>query len=80
MSAAPQHRVSTGERLNTAETTGSLQQTLSAKGIRLTRQRRLILQVMDDAEQHLDVDQILERAQKIDQGVIWLPSTAPLIC
>src|SRR5258708_3222412 len=69
MSAAPQHRVSTGERLNTAETTGSLQQTLSAKGIRLTRQRRLILQVMDDAEQHLDVDQILERAQKIDQGV-----------
>jgi len=24
---------------------------------------------MDDAEQHLDVDQILERAQKIDSGV-----------
>jgi len=35
----------------------------------LTRQRRVILQVMDDAEQHLDVDQILERAQKIDSGV-----------
>src|SRR4030081_4091453 len=69
MPAAPQHRVSIGERLNTAETTGSLQQTLGAKGIRLTRQRRVILQVMDDAEQHLDVDQILERAQKIDSGV-----------
>jgi Fe2+ or Zn2+ uptake regulation protein len=69
MPAAPQHRASTGERLNTAETTGRLQQTLSAKGIRLTRQRRVILQVMDDAEQHLDVDQILERAQRIDAGV-----------
>src|ERR1700728_2604852 len=69
MAVSPQHRVSTGERLNTAETTGRLQQTLGAKGIRLTRQRRVILQVMDDAEQHLDVDQILERAQKIDQGV-----------
>ena len=69
MPAAPNHRASTGERINTAETTGSLQQTLAKKGIRLTRQRRVILQVMDDAEQHLDVDQILERAQKIDQGV-----------
>ena len=68
MAASPQHRVSTGERLNTAETTGRLQQTLGAKGIRLTRQRRVILQVMDDAEQHLDVDQILERAQEGRSG------------
>src|ERR1700733_13967718 len=69
MAVSPQHRVSTGERLNTAETTGRLQQTLGAKGIRLTRQRRVILEVMDAAEQHLDVDQILERARKIDSGV-----------
>jgi Fur family transcriptional regulator, ferric uptake regulator len=69
MAASPQHRVSTGERLNTAATTGGLQQTLGAKGIRLTRQRRVLLQVMEDAEQHLDVDQILERAQKIDPEV-----------
>jgi Fur family transcriptional regulator, ferric uptake regulator len=69
MSASPQHRVSAGERLNTAETTGRLQLALGQRGIRLTRQRRAILQVMDDAEQHLDVDQILERAQKIDPGV-----------
>jgi Fur family ferric uptake transcriptional regulator len=69
MSTSPQHRASTTERLNTAETTGRLQLTLGNKGIRLTRQRRVILQVMDDAEQHLDVDQILERAQKIDPGV-----------
>jgi Fur family ferric uptake transcriptional regulator len=69
MSVSAQHRVSTGERLNTAETTGRLQQAVGKRGIRLTRQRRVILQVMDDAEQHLDVDQILERAQKMDAGV-----------
>src|SRR5260370_18242029 len=69
MPASPAHRVSTGERLNTAETTGKLQQATTARGIRMTRQRRVILQVMDDAEQHLDVDQILARAQKIDEGV-----------
>src|SRR5215813_1391176 len=69
MSAAPSHRVSSGERLNTAETTGNLQQTLREKGIRLSRQRRVILEVMDNAEQHLDVDQILARAQKIDADV-----------
>jgi Fur family transcriptional regulator, ferric uptake regulator len=69
MASAPAHRVSSGERLNTAETTGRLQQAVRRLGIRLTRQRRVILQVMDDAEQHLDVDQILERAQKADPDV-----------
>ena len=69
MAVSSQHRASTGERINTAETTGRLQQALGKRRIRLTRQRREILQVMDDAEQHLDVDQILERAQKIDSGV-----------
>ena len=69
MSSAPSHRVSSGERLNTAETTGRLQKTLREKGIRITRQRRVILEVMDNAEQHLDVDQILARAQKIDPDV-----------
>src|SRR5258708_13050615 len=69
MAASPSHRVSTGERLNTAETTGKLQQAVATRGIRMTRQRRVILQVMDAAEQHLDVDQILARAQKIDAGV-----------
>src|SRR6201993_4441729 len=69
MAVSSQHRASTGEQINTAETTGKLQQALGKRRIRLTRQRRVILQVMDDAEQHLDVDQILERAQKIDSGV-----------
>src|ERR1041384_7425191 len=69
MAISASHRVSTGERLNTAETTGRLQQAVAARGIRMTRQRRVILQVMDDAEQHLDVDQILERAKKVDPDV-----------
>ena len=69
MAATPSHRVSTGERLNTADTTGKLTQALTDRGIRMTRQRRVILQVMDDAEQHLDVDQIFERAQRVDPEV-----------
>lgn len=69
MAATPSHRVSTGERINTADTTGKLTQALSGRGIRMTRQRRVILQVMDDAEQHLDVDQIFERAQRVDPEV-----------
>ena len=69
MSATPAHRASTGERINTPETTGNLIKVLGERGIRLTRQRRVILQVMDDAQQHLDVDQILERARQIDAGV-----------
>jgi len=67
--AGPSHRVFSGERLNTVETTGKLQQAVASRGIRLTKQRRVILQVMDAAEEHLDVDQILERAQKIDADV-----------
>jgi len=35
----------------------------------MTRQRRAILQVMDEAQEHLDVDQILERAQRVDPDV-----------
>jgi Fur family ferric uptake transcriptional regulator len=69
MAASPSRRVSTGERLNTAETAGKLQQILAQRGLRMTKQRRVILQVMDTAEQHLDVDQILACAQKIDSGV-----------
>jgi len=69
MAGSPAHRASTTERINSADTTGPLVKALAEKGIRLTRQRRVILSVMDSAEQHLDVDQILERAQKIDSDV-----------
>ena len=69
MAPSPAHRASTTERINTADPTGPLVKALAAKKIRLTRQRRVILSVMDQAEQHLDVDQILERAQKVDSDV-----------
>src|ERR1700747_3142655 len=69
MAPSPAHRASTGERINTSESTGHLVKTVGERGIRLTRQRRVILQVMDDAEQHLDVDQIFERAKRFDSGV-----------
>src|SRR5215469_6126884 len=69
MVTMPSHRVSSGERINVAKSSGHLQNALRQRGIRLTRQRRVILQVMDAAEQHLDVDQILDRAQKIGPEV-----------
>jgi Fe2+ or Zn2+ uptake regulation protein len=69
MAVMPSHRVSSGERINVAQPTGHLHNALRERGIRLTRQRRVILQVMDTAEQHLDVDQILDRAQQIDHEV-----------
>jgi Fur family transcriptional regulator, ferric uptake regulator len=64
----PSHRVSAGERIN-RETPGHLTQTLGSRRIRLTRQRRVILQVMETARRHLDANEILERAQKIDPQV-----------
>ena len=68
MAATPEHRVSTGERIN-HEAPGHLQQALGARGIRLTKQRRVLLQVMETARRHLDAAEILERAQKIDPAV-----------
>ncbi len=63
------HRVSTGERINAQERPGRLQEALAGRGVRLTRQRKVLLQVMDNAERHLDADAILDRAQKLDPRV-----------
>jgi Fur family transcriptional regulator, ferric uptake regulator len=63
------HRVSTGERINVQEKPGQLQRELAQRGIRLTRQRRVVLQVMDLAPRHLDVGEILARAKKINPKV-----------
>lgn len=62
-------RVSAGERLNAHSEPGRLRSALERRGVRLTRQRRVLLEVMDQAEQHLTADAILERAQKIDPRV-----------
>jgi Fur family ferric uptake transcriptional regulator len=69
MASTPAHRVSTGERINADEPPGHLQRELASKGIRLTRQRRVLVQVIENARRHLDADEILERAQKIDSNI-----------
>ena len=66
MAASFAHRVSTGERINANERPGRLQAELEARGIRLTRQRRILLQVMEGAQRHLDAASILRRARKLD--------------
>src|SRR5665213_4276211 len=63
------HRVSTGERINAHTGPGRLQEALTERGVRLTRQRRIILQVMDSSERHLDAGAILARAVKLDPRV-----------
>ena len=63
------HRVSSGERINAHARPGRLQAALQKHGVRLTRQRKILIEVMDNAETHLDVGTILERAQKLDPRV-----------
>ena len=67
--AGKRPRVSSGERLNAHSEPGRLRSALERRGVRLTRQRRALLEVMDQAERHLTADAILERAQKIDPRV-----------
>jgi Fur family ferric uptake transcriptional regulator len=69
MPARPAHRVSSGERINIDERPGRLQTELASRGVRLTRQRRVILQVMEGAPRHLDAATILERARKVEPRV-----------
>jgi Fur family ferric uptake transcriptional regulator len=69
MAATPAHRASTGERINAGQQQGRLEAECEARGIRLTRQRRVILQVMDSAQRHLDAMEILRKAQRLDSNV-----------
>ncbi|MGB6430706.1 MAG: Fur family transcriptional regulator [Candidatus Acidiferrales bacterium] len=69
MHSSAAHRVSSGERIHVDSRPGRLEKALVKKGVRLTRQRRVLLQVMDRAERHLAADEILERAQRVDSRV-----------
>jgi len=40
-----------------------------SRGLRMTRQRRTILSVVETAQQHLDATQLLRKARKIDPGI-----------
>lgn len=51
------------------ETPGHLQLELLKRGVRLTRQRRAILGVIETASRHLDAAQILRKAQKAEPSV-----------
>ena len=51
------------------EAPGHLQAALSSRGLRLTRQRRTILEVVETAKQHLDANQILRHARRLDPGI-----------
>jgi Fe2+ or Zn2+ uptake regulation protein len=51
------------------EMPGRLQAQFAERGIRMTQQRRAILSVMETASKHLDVPQILRKAQKLDATV-----------
>jgi Fur family transcriptional regulator, ferric uptake regulator len=69
MAPKPQRRVSSGERINANEKPGRLQAELSKRGIRLTRQRRVLLRVMETAQRHLDAHDLLRQARKFDPQV-----------
>jgi len=69
MSTLPAHRVSTGERINVGEEAGHLQRELGARRIRLTRQRRVVLQVMETAAHHMDANEIFELARQKDPDI-----------
>jgi|SRR5437868_14988705 len=51
------------------ERPGHLQAELMSRGLRLTRQRRTILGIVETAKQHLDANEILREARKLDPGI-----------
>jgi len=51
------------------EAPGRLQAELLTRGVRLTRQRRTILGIIETADQHLDVGMILRKARKADPTI-----------
>ena len=51
------------------EAPGRLQAELMSRGLRMTRQRRTILRVVETARQHLDASQILRKARRIDSRI-----------
>ena len=58
------------------EAPGRLQAELMSRGLRMTRQRRTILSVVETAKQHLDASQILRKARNSIRRSIASPSTA----
>lgn len=51
------------------EIPGYLVSELASRGIRMTRQRRTILNIIETAKRHLDASQILRKAQAQEPGI-----------
>lgn len=51
------------------QSSGSLQAALTSRGVRMTRQRRVIVGIIEVAARHLDAAQILRRAAKLDPSI-----------
>ena len=49
--------------------TGSIIERSEAQGLRMTGQRRVIAQVLQEADDHPDVEELYNRASKIDAGI-----------
>jgi Fe2+ or Zn2+ uptake regulation protein len=67
--SSPSHRVSEGERINVDQPAGKLQRELRSRGVRLTRQRRVVVQVMESAPRHMDASEIFDLAREIDPNI-----------
>ena len=52
-----------------AVSTESLLDRMHAKGLRLTHQRRLLAELFESAEQHLDAEEVYRRAQRRDPEI-----------
>ncbi len=42
---------------------------LEAKGLRMTGQRRVVAQVLEDSDDHPDVEELYARAVRLDEGI-----------
>lgn len=51
------------------EIPGGLQAELTRRGVRMTKQRRAVLRVIETASKHLDASQIRRKAQRVDATV-----------
>lgn len=47
----------------------AMEEALRAKGLRMTRQRAALIQVLDEADDHPDANEVHRRAQEIDSSV-----------
>jgi Fur family ferric uptake transcriptional regulator len=66
MAAGSSLRVSTGERIRNVSQPGRLEAELARRGIRLTRQRRVLLRIIETADAHLNVESLLTRARRTE--------------